>query len=99
MILLWSIFGTASAVFGVFAAIMTLRVWRSNSNAYNANRIATGSFLNAALGRILPRSNDNMTDFHVNHFAEPVVAEDGAVSWERAGSLSDEAVDRVLARH
>lgn len=76
----------------------TLRLSRANPAVYDANRAITGGFGAAAAGAILPASNP-ATDFQVNHFVEAVLDKDGEpIGWRRAGSLSDEAVDGVLAR-
>ena len=99
MILFWTAIGTVSAACAIFTAFAVARVMRSNSAAYETNRAVTGNFFNAAVGRISPLVSSSKTDFRINHFVEPCVTEDGEIIWERAGSLSDEAVDGVFARH
>ena len=102
MALLWTVIGTGSVVGAVYMAYFTLRIWRSNLAVYMTNQVATGNLFKAAVGRVSPLVSSNTTDFHINHFVEPCVANDGekqAVTWERAASLSDEAVDSILARH
>lgn len=82
----------------LIAGYATLRLARANPASYDANQVTTGDFWTAARGAILPVSNP-ATDFQVNHFVEAIVDADGnCVGWRRAGSLSDEAVDQVLAR-
>jgi hypothetical protein len=99
MALLWAAVGTVSAVLAIYMAYVTVRVWRSNPAIYQRNQEVTGNFYNAAIGRVHSLAGIGATDFHINHFVEPCVSEDESVTWERAASLSDEAVDSVLARH
>lgn len=88
------------ALIAVVAGHVAIRIWRSSPATYETNRMLTGDFLSAASGTLRPLLSES-TDFRINHFAEPRVGEgeDAPVEWERAGSLSDEAVDGVLARH
>lgn len=99
MTLLWAIVGTASAICAIFSAYTTGRVWRANKASYETNQAVTGGFVSAATGRVASLVNSDHTDFRINHFVDPCVTNDGCVAWERAASLSDEAVDGVLARH
>jgi hypothetical protein len=98
MAIVFAAAGTLLALFSIVAAHVALRVWRSNSAVYDLNRAITGDFSRAARGRILPLIRSS-TDFRVNHFVGPTLDKNGkVVNWERAGSLSDEAVDGVLTR-
>jgi hypothetical protein len=99
VVYIWAVIGTVSAVFAIFSGYMTVRVWRANPAVYEINRAATGNFINAAIGRVASIATGKTTDFHVNNYVEPCETEDGQIVWERASSLSDEAVDSVLARH
>lgn len=99
MAIIWTVAATASAILAVLAAYVTVRIWRSSPAIYETNREITGSIVNAALGRVAPIVSSNATDFRVNHFVEVCESKDGAFVLERAASLSDEAVDGVLARH
>lgn len=89
--------GTACGVFAIILVYLAVRVARSSRAIYEMNRVITGSFSDATAGRIKPPVVDG-TDFRVKHFAQPKVSKGGGVAWERAGSLSDEAVDSVLLR-
>lgn len=96
----WAFAATTSAIIAMLSAYLTVRVWRSNPAAYETNQQLTGGFIRAALGRVASLVTSDATDFRVNHFAEPSLDESGEdIVWERAASLSDEAVDGVLARH
>jgi hypothetical protein len=94
-----TIIATASAIFAVLFAYVTARIWRSSPAVYETNREITGTLRNAALGQVAPIVNSNLTDFRVNHFVEVCESKDGNLVLKRAASLSDEAVDGVLARH
>jgi hypothetical protein len=99
MVLLWAVIATVCAVLAIYTAYVTARIWRSNPAIYQNNQEVTGGFFNAAIGRVHSLAGSGTTDFRINHCVEPCVSEDGTVTWERAASLSDEAVDSVLARH
>ena len=99
MNLLWSIAGTVSAIAAVYVAFLLIRLWKANPENYRKNLRSTGNLYNAAAGQVTSLMGNGTPDFSTRNFVVPCVSDDGNVTWERSASLSDEAVDSVLARH
>jgi hypothetical protein len=97
MALVLTIVATFGAAMAMALTHFTIRIVRSNSAVYETNRMVTGGFRDAAAGQLRSVLN-GATDYRVNHFIEPHLGEGDQLAWDRAGSLSDEAVDGVLAR-